>query len=121
MSARDRSPIVRLPQAIAAVVSCTLVGGVAGGVVGAAVGTFAPAFVVWLQAQGPGPMGGPPPPPQSPAEFGLGLGLVSGLFFGAGVGSLLVLGLAFRDAWLLRGGVPLHDPVEAPAERHGGF
>ena len=116
---RPRAGIMRLPQALAAVLSGTLVGGVAGGVVGAAVGTFAPAFVQWLQNN----MGLPKAVPAvgSPAEFGLGLGLVSGLVFGTGVGLVLVLGLAFRDAWLLRGGVPLHDPEEAPAAGHGGF
>ena len=77
----------------------TVASGVAGGIVGVSVGTFAPSFVLWLQSlPGPGPV-------FDPAEFGLGLGIVSGLFFGAGVGSLLVLGLAWRDAWLARAGV----------------
>ena len=91
--------MIRLTQAIVAVMACTVASGVAGGIVGVSVGTFAPSFVLWLQrTPGPGPV-------FDPAEFGLGLGIVSGLFFGAGVGSLLVLGLAWRDAWLARAGV----------------
>jgi hypothetical protein len=77
-----------------------LAAGVAGGIAGAAVGTFAPSFVVWLQAQGM-----PGAPKADPTEFGFGLGIVSGLMMGAVVSSFLVLGLAFRDAWLRLGGV----------------
>jgi len=93
--------MIQLTQAIVAVMACTVASGVVGGIVGASVGTFAPSFVLWLQHL-PGPNAGPV---FDPAEFGLGLGIVSGLFFGAGVGSLLVLGLAWRDAWLARAGV----------------
>jgi hypothetical protein len=99
--------VIRLPQAVAAVMSATLAAGVAGGVVGAAVGTFAPSFVLWIETQGPA--GGAAR--FSPAEFGMGLGVVSGLFFGAAVGALLVLGLAFRDAWLLRAGIKIPRPA----------
>ena len=95
--------MIRLTQAIVAVMACTVASGVAGGIVGVSVGTFAPSFVIWLQTlPGPGAGAGPV---FDPAEFGLGLGIVSGLFFGAGVGSLLVLGLAWRDAWLARAGL----------------
>jgi hypothetical protein len=80
--------------------ACTVASGVAGGVVGAAVGRFAPSFVIWIEALPPNP-----PPAFDPAEFGLGLGIVSGLFLGAAVGSFLVAVLAFRDAWLARAGM----------------
>jgi len=91
--------MMRLTQAIVAVMACTVASGVAGGVVGLAVGTFAPSFVHWIQDL---PKGNPP---FDPAEFGLGLGIVSGLFFGAAVGSFLVAVIAFRDAWLARAGL----------------
>ena len=93
--------MIRLTLAIVAVMSCTVASGVAGGIVGVSVGNFAPSFVLWLQQM----PGFHPGRVFEPAEFGLGLGIVSGLFFGAGVGSLLVLGLAWRDAWLARAGV----------------
>jgi hypothetical protein len=91
--------MLRLTQAIVAVMACTVASGVAGGVVGLAVGTFAPAFVQWIENL---PKGNPP---FDPAEFGLGLGVVSGLFFGAAVGAFLVAVIAFRDAWLARAGL----------------
>ena len=91
--------MIRLTQAIVAVMACTVAAGVAGGVVGLSVGTFAPSFVLWIQDL---PKGNPP---FDPAEFGLGLGVVSGLFFGAAVGSFLVAVIAFRDAWLARAGL----------------
>ena len=92
--------MIRLTQAIVAVMACTVTSGVAGGVVGAAIGTFAPSFVTWLQ--GLPKVGGPA---LDPTEFGLGLGVVSGLFFGAAVGSFLVAVIALRDAWLARAGL----------------
>jgi hypothetical protein len=91
--------MIRLTQAIVSVMACTVASGVAGGVVGLAVGTFAPSFVHWIQDL---PKGNPP---LDPAEFGFGLGVVSGLFFGAAVGSFLVAVIAFRDAWLARAGL----------------
>jgi hypothetical protein len=94
--------MIRLTQAIVAVMSCTLVGGAAGGIVGAAVGRLAPGFVRWLYAPGAG--GGN----VDPTEFGFGLGVVSGLFFGVGTGVFLVCVLALRDAWLARSGVMPH-------------
>jgi O-antigen ligase len=91
--------MIRLTQAIVAVMACTLAAGLAGGVVGLALGTFAPALVLWIEDL---PKGNPP---FDPVEFGLGLGVVSGLFFGAAVGSFLVAVIAFRDAWLARAGL----------------
>ena len=93
--------------------SWTVASGVAGGVVGAAVGTFAPSFVTWIETL-------PSNPPRfNPAEFGLGLGIVSGLFLGAGVGSFLVAVLAFRDAWLARAG--MLGALEKSEDRAGAF
>jgi hypothetical protein len=91
--------MMRLTQTIVAVMACTVASGVAGGVAGLAVGTFAPSFVLWIQDL---PKGNPA---FDPAEFGLGLGVVSGLFFGAAVGSFLAAVIAFRDAWLARAGL----------------
>jgi hypothetical protein len=100
--------MILLPQAIAAVIGCTLASGLAGGVVGAAVGRFAPSFVAWLHSPGGGPA-----PGFEPVEFGLGLGVVSGLFLGAEAGMFLVAVLSIRDAWLARAG--LH-PAGAKSE-----
>jgi hypothetical protein len=100
--------MIRLPQAIVAVMACTIASGVAGGIVGAAVGRLAPSFVTWLHS----PVG-QPGVAFDPTEFGFGLGTVCGLFLGAGTGLFLVCVLALRDAWLARAGVvaekPRHD------------
>jgi hypothetical protein len=91
--------MIRLPQAIAAVMSCTLASGLAGGIVGAAVGRFAPSFVRWLYSPGVGVAN------VDPTEFGFGLGVVCGLLMGAATGVFLVCVLALRDAWLARHGM----------------
>jgi hypothetical protein len=91
--------MIRLPQAIAAVMSCTLASGVAGGIVGAAVGRLAPSFVRWLHSPGVGVAN------VDPTEFGFGLGVVCGLLMGAATGVFLVCVLALRDAWLARHGM----------------
>jgi len=93
--------MIRLPQAIVAVMACTLASGFAGGVVGATVGRFAPSFVAWLHS----PAGGAGPQNFDPTEFGFGLGVVCGLFLGAGTGLFLVVVLVLRDAWLARAGI----------------
>jgi hypothetical protein len=95
--------MIRLPQAIVAVMTCTLAAGAAGGLVGAAVGRIAPSFVNWLHSPGR-------PANVNPTEFGFGLGVVSGLFMGAGTGLFLVCVLALRDAWLARYGGPSEKP-----------
>jgi hypothetical protein len=95
--------MIRLPQAIVAVMACTLTSGVAGGIVGAAVGRLAPSFVRWLYSPGRAA-------PVDPTEFGFGLGVVSGLLMGAGTGLFLVCVLTLRDAWLARYGVPSSQP-----------
>jgi hypothetical protein len=95
--------MIRLPQAIVAVMACTLASGAAGGIVGAAVGRLAPSFVHWLHsAGGAGNF--------DPTEFGFGLGVVCGLFMGAGTGLFLVCILTLRDAWLARKGAYLPQP-----------
>jgi hypothetical protein len=99
--------MIRLTQAIVAVMATTLTAGVAGGVVGAAVGPLAPSFVTWLHSPGNGGPGN-----FDPTEFGFGLGVVSGLFLGAGSGVFLVVVLALRDAWLARAG------LLAPGTKH---
>ena len=92
--------MIRLTQAIVSVMACTISSGVAGGVVGAAVGRLAPSFVAWLYSPGAGAAN------VDPTEFGFGLGVVCGLFLGAGTGLFLVVVLTLRDAWLARAGVP---------------
>ena len=91
--------MIRLPQAIVAVMACTLASGAAGGIVGAMIGRLAPSFVRWLHS--PGGVGN-----VDPTEFGFGLGVVCGLLMGAGTGLFLVCVLALRDAWLARSGWP---------------
>jgi len=105
--------MIRLTQAIAAVMACTVASGAAGGVVGAAIGTFAPGFVLWLQGLPKGQ------PRLDPTEFGLGLGVVSGLFLGAAVGSFLVAVIAWRDAWLARAGLSV-EAIRAASKAEAG-
>ena len=100
--------MIRLPQAIAAVIACTLASGAAGGIVGAAVGRLAPSFVQWLHS----PVRGE----RDPVEFGFGLGVVCGLLMGAAAGVFLVCVLALRDAWLA---APWPDLIQGGADRGG--
>jgi hypothetical protein len=103
--------MIRLTQAIVAVMACTLASGAAGGIVGAAVGRLAPSFVRWLHS--PGGAGAN----VDPTEFGFGLGVVSGLLIGAGTGLFLVCVLALRDAWLASHGLqPPTLRAESPLE-----
>ncbi len=98
--------MMRLTQAITSVMGTTFAGGLAGGAVGSAIGRFAPSFVIWIHQSVPPQAAAPP----DPTEFGLGLGVVSGLFFGAAVGSFLVTVIALRDAWLARAGIEVKVP-----------
>ncbi len=104
--------MIRLTQAIVAVMACTLSAGVAGGVVGATVGRFAPSFVGWLHSPGMGQG----PVNFDPTEFGFGLGVVCGLFMGAATGVFLVVVLTLRDAFLAWAGYK--HPV---SEKHTDF
>ena len=92
--------MIRLPQAIVAVMTCTLSSGAAGGIVGATIGRLAPSFVRWLHSPGGAAH-------VDPTEFGFGLGVVCGLLMGAGTGLFLVCVLTLRDAWLARSGFPV--------------
>jgi hypothetical protein len=94
--------MIRLTQAIVAVMASTVASGVAGGIVGAAVGRFAPSFVSWLASPG---FAFHQANQIDPTEFGFGLGTVCGLFLGAGTGLFLVVALSLRDAWLARAGL----------------
>jgi hypothetical protein len=87
--------MLKLYQAIGSVLGGTLAGGLAGGLVGAAIGNLAPSFVLWFHS----------PVRDSatnslldPVEFGLGLGSVSGLFFGAATSVMIVFAVLIRDA-----------------------
>jgi hypothetical protein len=95
--------MIRLTQAIVAVMASTVASGFAGGVVGATVGRFAPSFVTWLHS--PDARFGAAN--FDPTEFGFGLGVVCGLLMGAGTGLFLVVVLTLRDAWLARAGISL--------------
>jgi hypothetical protein len=86
-------------QALTVVILSTLIGGALGGLVGRFVGQVSPSFVRTLAA--PGPRSVLPASFQA-AEFGLGLGIVSGLFFGAGTGLFAIVILALRDVWVAR-------------------
>ena len=83
---------MKLSQAVVAVMACTLSAGFAGGVAGSLVGWMAPSFVAWLAS--PQAM---PPPTFQPMQFAIGIGIVSGLFIGAGVGLFLVVLFVIRD------------------------
>jgi hypothetical protein len=91
--------MVRLMQAQAFVIVSVLLGGLLGGYVGREVGRRAPSFVAMLAPVRPSEL----PASFRPAEYGLGLGTVSGLFFGAGTSMFVVLVHASRSAWLARG------------------
>jgi hypothetical protein len=91
--------MIQLPQAIAAVMTCTLISGAAGGIVGAAIGRMAPSFLQYIIRSQAG-FGN-----YDLIEFGFGLGMVCGLLMGAGASVFLVCVLVLRDAWLARHGV----------------
>jgi hypothetical protein len=91
--------MMRLHEAILGVLAGTLAAGLAGGVVEAAVGRLAPSFVLWIHSP---IMLGQAAPALDPVEFGAGLGIVSGLFLGAGASVLLTLALVIRDAYITR-------------------
>jgi hypothetical protein len=103
--------MIRLTQAIVAVMACTMASGFAGGVVGATVGRFAPSFVTWLHS--PSVRFGAAN--FDPTEFGFGLGVVCGLLMGAGTGLFLVVVLTLRDAWLAQAGVSFAKQEREPA------
>lgn len=105
----EEEAMTRLMQGIAAVVISVLLGGLLGGVVGREVGVYSPSFVRAIY---------PAPPDRVPAdldvrEFGMGLGIACGLFFGAGAGGLVVVANAAREAWIDRGTVTKGWPVDA--------
>ena len=90
--------MIRLTQAIVAVMSCTLAAGAAGGIVGAAVGRLAPSFVRWLVlARGAAGMS---TPPSSASAWASSAASSSA----SAPGVFLVCVLALRDAWLARAG-----------------
>jgi hypothetical protein len=97
----------KFPQAVASVVACTFVGGLAGGLAGAIVGRLAPSFVLWIWSSHPGTeiVG------FDPTGFGLGLGAVCGLVMGAAAGVFLISVLSFREAYLSRHGLNLDKPA----------
>lgn len=90
--------MMKLSQAIRAVMTATLASGVLGGLVGYLVGLLAPSFVRWLYA----PITGQAADDFRPTEFGLGIGVVSGLFLGAGASVFLAAMMIVRDAVLAR-------------------
>lgn len=103
--------MIRLTQAISAVMAGTVSGGLAGGIVGAAIGRISPSFVASLAASGFSPLQAG----FEATEFGAGLGAVSGLFLGAGASLTLAVVLAIRDAWLARAGLLATRTIPQPA------
>jgi hypothetical protein len=89
--------MIRLSEAITSVMLGTLASGAVGGLVGYAIGRLAPTFVRWLCSPAGGAGAG-----FDPAEFGFGLGIVSGLFLGAGASVFLAMILVVRDTILGR-------------------
>jgi hypothetical protein len=96
--------VIQLPQAIASVMLGTLASGGAGGLVGFAIGRLAPTFVRWLYSPAGGAGAG-----FDPAEFGFGLGIVCGLFLGAGASLFLAMILVVRDTILGHRAQPISD------------
>ena len=90
--------MTRAMTAMAFVIVVTMIGGVLGGFVGYEVGTHSPQFVATIASGQPENV----PPNFQPGEFGLGLGIVSGLFFGAGSSLVIVVMMALRDIWLAK-------------------
>lgn len=90
--------MITLSRAIRAVMAATLASGTLGGLVGYLVGLLAPTFVRWLYA----PMTGQAAADFRPTEFGLGIGVVSGLFLGAGASVFLAAMMIVRDTILAR-------------------
>ncbi|GAC1336302.1 MAG: hypothetical protein NVSMB14_03960 [Isosphaeraceae bacterium] len=86
-------------RALFMIVVFVMVGFILGGWVGREVGKRSPSFVAALA---------PPGPHHSPAnilnaaEFGEGLGMVFGLFFGAGTGLFVILLIGVCDIWMER-------------------
>jgi membrane protein YqaA with SNARE-associated domain len=89
--------MLTLARAIGAVMAGTVASGALGGLVGYLVGLLAPSFVTWLWN---------PTAAADPAfratEFGLGLGVVSGLFLGAGASVFLAALFVVRETALAR-------------------
>ncbi|MDB5350228.1 MAG: hypothetical protein JWN86_1475 [Planctomycetota bacterium] len=88
----------RAMSAMAFVIIATMIGGILGGLVGYEVGRLSPQFVATIASGNPEGMR----PSFKPDEFGLGLGIVSGLFFGAGSSLLLIVVISLREAWMAR-------------------
>jgi hypothetical protein len=89
--------MIRLMRDLGFVIAATLIGGMLGGYAGYQVGRWSPCFVtelVHVDAPRTGLHDA-----FNPAEFGLGLGMVCGLFLGVGSGLILVVCGFLRDAW----------------------
>jgi hypothetical protein len=90
--------IARWMSAMAFVILVTMLGGALGGLVGREVGKLSPQLMETLAAGKPQGT----QPTFQPDQFGLGLGIISGLFFGAGSSLVIVLVMAWRDVWLAK-------------------
>ncbi|MDX2038795.1 MAG: hypothetical protein SFX72_19265 [Isosphaeraceae bacterium] len=91
--------MIRLTQAIGAVMAATVVSGVVGGAVGAAIARLAPNFVILLVV----PLT-KDPNHYDPVEFGIGLGSISGLLLGLGTSLVLMIAILIRDGFVARAG-----------------
>ena len=99
--------MIRLHQAISAVIAGTLVAGLAGGLVGAGVGRLAPSFVAWIHS----PIFGVQAAGLRPRRVRAGPGYRQRPLPGAGASLLLTLALVIRDAYLAR--VAPQEPPQA--------
>lgn len=90
----------RVMAAMAFVIVITLIGGGLGGLVGREVGRFSPEFASTIAFGKPSDA----TPGFRADRFGMGLGIVSGLFFGVGSSLVVVVVVAMRDVWIARAG-----------------
>ncbi len=90
------SQVARFLIGLGGIILAVLLGGGLGGAAGRAAGVYAPTFVREIA---PAPIGGLPPG-FDVVEFGTGLGIVSGLFFGAAAGAFLIALIVVRELWL---------------------
>ena len=82
-------------RALVVIVIFVMVGFCLGGWVGHEVGKRSPSFVIAIYPSRPGEI----PNNLDPAEFGQGLGMVFGLFFGVGSGVFVTFLQAVREIW----------------------
>jgi hypothetical protein len=87
--------MLRWKHAVLTVILSIGLFGALGALIGVGLGSAAPTFVEWMMGPAYTRIDMP-----RPYEFALGMGLLSGLAFGAFLGITLVVLLTLRDAWV---------------------